>query len=54
MEEKINEGIFYPEVIEIGGSLGFTIKKDIVELVNLQKGDKLKVHFEIVKRSNNI
>ena len=50
MEEKINEAVFYPDVIEIGGSLGFTIRKDVVELINLKKGDKLKINLEIIKR----
>ena len=52
MEER-KKAFFYPEVTAIGGSLGIIIPKDIVDTINLLKGDRLEVMIEITKRSNN-
>ena len=51
--ENVKEAMFYPDIIEIGGSLGLIVRKDIVELINLKKADKVKIVIEVITRNNN-
>ena len=45
-----DKAVCYPDVTNIGGSLGVIIPKDVCELVNLTKGDKLELTFEVIGR----
>lgn len=38
------------KVIKIGNSLGLTISKDIVDILNLKPGDYLQVSFKKVEK----
>lgn len=51
--ENVDEAIFYPEVNNVGGSLGVIIPKDVVNLLGLQPKDQIKVTVKFVKRANN-
>ena len=49
MEER-KKAVFYPNVVGFGDSLGVIIPKDIVNLINLKKKDKLEMTFEVLER----
>lgn len=45
-----NEVIFYPEIINVGGSIGVVIPKDVASTIKLEVKDRVKITLEILKK----